>query len=36
VTQAAEVERQQSWWRYGLILMLVVLAAEGVVGGRLA
>ncbi len=30
----AELENQQAWWRYGLLLMLVALAAEGLVGAR--
>ena len=32
--QAVELENQQGWWRYGLLLMLVALAAEGVLGAR--
>ena len=33
--ESRELERRQSWWRYGLILMLVALAVEGIVGGRM-
>jgi hypothetical protein len=32
VRRAAQIEAQQSYWRYGLILMLVALVAESFVG----
>ncbi len=35
-TDAAEREEQQRLWRYGLMLLAVVLATEGIVGARLA
>jgi hypothetical protein len=33
---AAQTEEQQGFWRYGLIVMLVALAAEGLLGRRVA
>jgi hypothetical protein len=31
---AADTERQQNYWRYGLMLMLATLVAEAFVGSR--
>jgi hypothetical protein len=33
---ARRAEAQQNFWRYGLMLMLAALAAEGIIGGRMA
>lgn len=30
----AAIEQEQGWWRYGLMLLLLALAAEGLVGAR--
>ena len=32
--ERSSIEQEQGWWRYGLILLLVALAAEGLVGAR--
>jgi hypothetical protein len=33
---AVNTEEQQSFWRYGLMMMLIALAAEGLLGARVA
>jgi hypothetical protein len=33
---ASAAEAQQSFWRYGLLMMLAALAAEGLLGARVA